>query len=57
MDLVTRCGLDGSTAKDIELDLWIYPTVHIGVIPITPAIKKSVSFACPLKVSFFSFRI
>ncbi|KAI8875084.1 hypothetical protein K501DRAFT_218547 [Backusella circina FSU 941] len=54
MDLVTRCGLDGSTAKNIDLDLKIYPTVHIGVIPITPTISKSVSFPCPLKTEDIS---
>lgn len=50
MDLVTRCGLDGSTPENINFDYYIYPTVRIAGIDITIKISKSMSIPCPLKV-------
>ncbi|CAO0797139.1 unnamed protein product [Mucor circinelloides] len=47
MDLVTRCGLDGSAPQKINFDYYIYPTVRIAGIAITPKISKSMSLACP----------
>lgn len=48
MDLVTRCGLDGSTPQNIELNYYVYPTVRVAGIAITPKIGKSLSLACPV---------
>lgn len=58
MDLVTRCGLDGSTPQNINFNYYIYPTVRIAGIAITPKISKSMSLACPVslikkKVTFY----
>jgi hypothetical protein len=50
MDLMTLCGLDGSTPQNIKFDYYIKPTVRIAGIPITPTISKSMSIPCPLKV-------
>ncbi|KAI8971482.1 hypothetical protein BDF20DRAFT_884714 [Mycotypha africana] len=47
MDLVTKCGLDGSTPQQLKFDYYIYPTVRIAGIAITPRISKSMSLACP----------
>ncbi|KAI8878774.1 hypothetical protein K501DRAFT_336535 [Backusella circina FSU 941] len=48
MDLLTKCGLDGSTAEKIKLNLKIYPSVKIIGIPITLTISKSIDFDCPI---------
>ncbi|KAI9256936.1 hypothetical protein BY458DRAFT_461023 [Sporodiniella umbellata] len=49
MDLLTKCGLDGSTKQDIRFNYYVYPTVRVAGIPITPTISKSMTIACPLK--------
>lgn len=49
MDLVTKCGLDGSSKENINFNYYVYPTVRILGIPITPTISKSMSIACPLE--------
>ncbi|KAG1140775.1 hypothetical protein G6F37_008848 [Rhizopus arrhizus] len=49
MDLVTKCGLDGSAKENINFNYYVYPTVRIIGIPITPTISKSMSIACPLQ--------
>ncbi|KAG1403776.1 hypothetical protein G6F60_004799 [Rhizopus arrhizus] len=49
MDLVTKCGLDGSTKKNIDFNYYVHPTVRILGIAITPTISKSMSIACPLQ--------
>ena len=51
MDLVTKCGLDGSTKKNIDFNYYVHPTVRILGIAITPTISKSMSIACPLQVN------
>lgn len=51
MDLLTRCGLDGSTPQNINFNYYIYPTVRIAGIAITPKISESMSIPCPIKVS------
>ncbi|KAI7891605.1 uncharacterized protein EV154DRAFT_507295 [Mucor mucedo] len=53
MDLVTRCGLDGSTPENIKFDYYVYPTVRIAGIAITPKISQSLSIPCPLKVKCY----
>lgn len=50
MDLVTRCGLDGSTPRNIDINYYVYPTVKIAGIPITPKIGKTMSLACPVSI-------
>jgi hypothetical protein len=50
MDLVTRCGLDGSTPQNINFNYYIYPTVRIAGIAITPKISESMSIPCPITV-------
>ncbi|CEG82124.1 hypothetical protein RMATCC62417_16245 [Rhizopus microsporus] len=50
MDLLTKCGLDGSAKQNINFNYYIYPTVRIIGIPITPTISKSMSLPCPLQV-------
>ncbi|KAI9481419.1 MAG: hypothetical protein EXX96DRAFT_523229, partial [Benjaminiella poitrasii] len=47
MDLVTRCGLDGSTPQKLNFDYYIYPTVSIIGISVTPKISKTMSLDCP----------
>ncbi|GAA5797464.1 hypothetical protein EDC94DRAFT_556593 [Helicostylum pulchrum] len=54
MDLVTRCGLDGSATQNLDFDYYVYPTVRIIGIPITPKIKQSLSIPCPLKAADLS---
>ncbi|CAO3701780.1 unnamed protein product [Rhizopus stolonifer] len=49
MDLVTKCGLDGSTKQNINFNYYVHPTVRIIGIAITPTISKSMSIACPLQ--------
>ncbi|KAG1454701.1 hypothetical protein G6F56_007255 [Rhizopus delemar] len=49
MDLVTKCGLDGSTKQNIDFNYYVHPTVRIIGIAITPTISKSMSIACPLQ--------
>jgi hypothetical protein len=51
MDLATRCGFDGSAAQNMNFNYYVYPTVRIAGIAITPQISKSMSVPCPLKVS------
>ncbi|KAI8074288.1 uncharacterized protein B0P05DRAFT_547973 [Gilbertella persicaria] len=51
MDLMTKCGLDGSTPQNIDIDYYVHPTVRIIGIPITITISKSMSMACPIKSS------
>lgn len=52
MDLVTRCGFDGSVPEQMTFDYYVYPTVRVAGIAITPQISKTMSVPCPLTVSF-----
>ncbi|KAI9257909.1 hypothetical protein BY458DRAFT_518479 [Sporodiniella umbellata] len=49
MDLVTKCGLDGSTKRNIDLNYYVHPTVRIVGIAITPKIAASMSVPCPIQ--------
>ncbi|CAO0795969.1 unnamed protein product [Mucor circinelloides] len=46
--LMSDCGIDGSAAKDINLDYKVVATVSIIGIPISVPFSNSVSFACPI---------
>lgn len=46
--LMSDCGIDGSAAKDINLDYKVVATVSIIGIPISVPFSSSVSFACPI---------
>lgn len=46
--LMADCGIDGSAAKDINLDYKVVATVSIIGIPISVPFSSSVSFACPI---------
>ncbi|CEP16095.1 hypothetical protein [Parasitella parasitica] len=46
--LMSDCGIDGGTAKDINLDYKVVATVSIIGIPISVPFSSSVSFACPI---------
>ncbi|KAI7898023.1 uncharacterized protein BX663DRAFT_480806 [Cokeromyces recurvatus] len=47
MDLATRCGLDGSAPQKLDFNYYVYPTVKIIGISITPKISKTMSINCP----------
>ncbi|OBZ90880.1 hypothetical protein A0J61_01067 [Choanephora cucurbitarum] len=51
MDLVTKCGFDGSAPQNIGIDYYVHPTVRIIGIPITITISKTMSMACPIQSS------
>ena len=55
MDLVTKCGFDGSAPQNIGIDYYVHPTVRIIGIPITITISKTMSMACPIQVIFSLF--
>jgi hypothetical protein len=50
-DVATKCGLLGGTAKeDLYIEYDLIPTVRIAGIAISPAIRQSSHFPCPITV-------
>ncbi|CAO3684275.1 unnamed protein product [Rhizopus stolonifer] len=49
-DLITKCGYNGTTKQNIDLNFYLYPTIRIVSFTITPTITKLLSIPCPLEV-------
>lgn len=58
MDISQKCGLLGGAKQDLTIDYDLIPTVRIAGIGISPVIRQSSSFACPISVSYliYAFR-